>query len=268
MSNIQLDNISYDYTVQQNNFTALQDVSLEIKEGEFVSIIGPSGCGKSTLLSLLVGLQAPSAGCILLDGEPLQGTGKERGTVFQHYSLFPWMSAKKNIIFGIQQVNPKLGKKAMSNLADEYLELVELKDAAHKYPGQLSGGMQQRVAIARAFAMDPKILLMDEPFGALDTKNRVALQEVLLQLRDSGKERKTVVFITHDVDEAILLSDKIIVMNSKPGRIAAEVQVPFERPRNRASLVGSPRYMELRNNLVSRFYDDLIERIGGDEVVL
>jgi NitT/TauT family transport system ATP-binding protein len=241
---------------------------MSINEGEFVSIIGPSGCGKSTLLSLLTGLNFPTDGYILLDGKQIQGTGTERGVVFQHYSLFPWMSARKNLIFGLKQVYKKKSKKEIEEIADKYLDLVGLGNFKNKYPSQLSGGMQQRVAIARAFAMNPGILLMDEPFGAIDAKNRVVLQELLLNLWDNGNERKTVILVTHDIDEAILLSDKIIVMSAGPGTIKKQINVDFKRPRDRTSLIRSEEYTNLRNKLVSLFYDDLIEKIGGDEVVL
>lgn len=268
MSKICLQNVSLEYEEDNSRFCAIKDISMSINEGEFVSIIGPSGCGKSALLSLLTGLNFPTDGYILLDGKQIQGTGTERGVVFQHYSLFPWMTARKNLIFGLKQVYKKKSKKEIEEIADRYLELVGLGDFKNKYPSQLSGGMQQRVAIARAFAMNPGILLMDEPFGALDAKNRVVLQELLLNLWDNGNERKTVILVTHDIDEAILLSDKIIVMTAGPGTIKKQIDVNFKRPRDRTSLIRSEEYMSLRNKLVSLFYDDLIEKIGGDEVVL
>ena len=268
MSKITLQNVSMIYQDRDANYTALQGVNTSIREGEFISIVGPSGCGKSTLLSLFAGLNFPSDGCILLDGEEIKGTGTDRGVVFQHYSLFPWMTARKNIIFGLKQVNREEKKKQIEEKADHYLELVGLSNFKNKYPAQLSGGMQQRVAIARALAMNPGILLMDEPFGAVDAKTRVVLQELLLKLWEDGSQRKTVVFVTHDIDEAILLSDRIIVMSAGPGTVKKEIHVDFERPRDRASLVRSKAYTDLRNRLVSLFYDDLIEKIGGDEVVL
>ncbi|HHV30738.1 ABC transporter ATP-binding protein [Acetivibrio mesophilus] len=268
MSKICLQNVSLKYQEQNSSFCAIKDISVSINEGEFVSIIGPSGCGKSTLLSLLTGLNFPTDGYILLDGKQIQGTGTERGVVFQHYSLFPWMSARKNLIFGLKQVYKSKGRKEIEEIADKYLDLVGLGDFKNKYPSQLSGGMQQRVAIARAFAMNPGILLMDEPFGAIDAKNRVILQELLLNLWDNGNERKTVILVTHDIDEAILLSDKIIVMSAGPGTIKKQINVEFKRPRDRTSLIRSEEYTNLRNKLVGLFYDDLIEKIGGDEVVL
>lgn len=220
------------------------------------------------MLSLLAGLNFPTQGTILLDRREIRGTGKERGVVFQHYSLFPWMSARKNIVFGLKQVYPDKSKGELEEMADYYLELVGLKDAADKYPSQLSGGMQQRVALARAFAMNPEVLLLDEPFGAIDTKNRVILQELLLKLWDNGKEKKTVLLVTHDVDEAIILSDWIVVMSAGPGTIKKKVIVDLPRPRDRAKLMGSEQYLSLRNQLVSLFYDDLIQKIGGPEVVI
>lgn len=267
-SKIALQNVSLRYAEDQTEFVALKDVNLTIRVGEFVSIIGPSGCGKSTLLSLLAGLSFPSTGCILLDGKEIKGPGEERGVVFQHYSLFPWMTARQNLIFGIKQVNKGKNPSEVREIADHYLEMVGLKEFRHKFPSQLSGGMQQRVAIARALAMNPDILLMDEPFGAVDAKNRVILQELLLKLWENGAVKKTVIFITHDLDEAILLSDRIIVLSASPGTVKQEIIIDFERPRNRAHLIQTEEYTELRNKLVNLFYDDLLQKIGGLEVVL
>ncbi|PKM80783.1 MAG: ABC transporter ATP-binding protein [Firmicutes bacterium HGW-Firmicutes-14] len=268
MTKIRLENVSYAYEDRGAALPAVEGINISVHEGEFVSIIGPSGCGKSTLLSLLAGLSFPSAGCIFIDGQVIKGTGPDRGLVFQHYSLFPWMTARQNIVFGIRQVKKSTGKKTIEKIADEYLGLVGLRDFAHKYPLQLSGGMQQRVAIARAFAMNPRVLLMDEPFGALDAKNRVVLQEVLLKLWDNGSEKKTVIFVTHDIDEAVLLSDRIMVMSARPGTVVREVPVEFARPRDRAALIGSEEYAGLRNKMVSLFYDDVLQKIGGSEVAL
>lgn len=267
-SKITLKNVSLVYEDENTDFCAIKDINFSIKKGEFVSIIGPSGCGKSTLLNLMTGLNFPTDGCILIDGEQIKGTGTERGVVFQHYSLFPWMSAQKNLVFGLKQLHRNKSKKELEEIADRYLSMVGLKDFKNKYPSQLSGGMQQRVAIARAFAMNPSILLMDEPFGAVDAKNRVILQELLLKLWDNGSEKKTVILVTHDIDEAILLSDRIIVMSASPGTVKEEINIDFERPRERSSLIKSVKYTNLRNKLVNLFYDDLIEKIGGAEVVI
>jgi len=190
--------------------------------------------------------------------------------VFQHYSLFPWMTARKNIAFGIKQIQKGLRSSERLKIADEFLEKVGLSEFKNKFTCQLSGGMQQRVAIVRALAMNTDILLMDEPFGAIDAKNRTVLQELLLKLweGDGSEEKKTVMFVTHDIDEAILLSDRIILMSANPGKIKQEFKVPFERPRNRAELVQTKEYSRFRNRLMNVFYDDVALKIGGSEVVL
>jgi NitT/TauT family transport system ATP-binding protein len=248
--------------------TALADVNFSVEKGEFASIVGPSGCGKSTMLSLLAGLIRPTGGEILLDGEPIRGTGLERSVVFQHYSLFPWMSAKKNIVFALKQTKGiKSGREAAA-VADKYLELVGLADFRNKFPGELSGGMQQRVAIARALAVNSDILLMDEPFGAVDTKNRVILQELLIALWGRGEEKLTVVFVTHDIDEAILLSDKIVVMAGLPGKVRHEISIPFSRPRKAERLAELPEYSIIRNRIVNTFYWDVADKIGNWDIAL
>jgi len=270
LSKIEIQNLTVDYTEKNKRFTALRDVSFSVEAGEFVSVIGSSGCGKSTLLSILEGINAPTQGSILIDGKPIHGTGTDRGVVFQHYSLFPWMTARKNVAFGIKQIKKNLPKVERLKIADEFLDKVGLAKFKDKYPLQLSGGMQQRVAIARALAMDTDILLMDEPFGAIDAKNRTVLQELLLELweGDGTQAKKTVLFVTHDIDEAILLSDRIIMMSSDPGRVNKEISVPFARPRNRAELVQTREYGKFRNELLSLFYSDIANKIGGSEVVL
>ena len=268
MSKIEINNLTVSYIEKKKSFTALKNVSFSIEEGEFVSVIGSSGCGKSTLLSILEGINTPTEGEILINGEPVTGTGADRGVVFQHYSLFPWMTARKNVAFGIKQVNKTATRAERYQLADEFLEKVGLERFKNKYPSQLSGGMQQRVAIARALAMDTDILLMDEPFGAIDAKNRTILQELLLELWENATPRKTVVFVTHDIDEAIFLSDKIVMMTANPGRVYREIKVPFERPRNRVELVQTKEYNKFRNELRAMFYSDIVSKIGGEEVVL
>lgn len=276
MGKIIVDNICVTYKEKNKSFEALKDVSFAIQDGEFVSIIGPSGCGKSTFLSVLEGILPQTSGHIYIDGKEVTGTGTDRGVVFQSYSLFPWLSAKNNIVFGVHQKNKKLTKEELEKTALEYLEKVNLTEFADKYPCQLSGGQQQRVAIARALAMDTDILLMDEPFGAIDPKNRASLQEELLKLWEGGVDgkgavsgkKKTVVFVTHDIDEAIFLSDRIVMMASKPGHVYKEISVPFVRPRVREDLFKSPAYTHLRNELVSLFYKDVAEKIGNEEVVL
>lgn len=270
MSKIEIKNLTVHYHEKNHCFTALKDVSFSIGAGEFVSIIGSSGCGKSTLLSILQGINQPSGGTVTIDGEPITGTGTDRGVVFQHYSLFPWMTARKNVAFGVKQAKKNLSKAERLKIADSFLSKVGLDDFKHKYPSQLSGGMQQRVAIARALAMDTEILLMDEPFGALDAKTRTSLQELLLELweGDGTQERKTIVFVTHDIDEAILLSDRIIMMRPNPGEVYEEIVVPFSRPRRHDALVQEREYGVFRNRLLSLFYSDIASKIGGSEVVL
>jgi NitT/TauT family transport system ATP-binding protein len=269
MSKLVVKNVTLNYANgNKSSTTALDNVNFSVGEGEFLSIIGPSGCGKSSILNLFTGLLPASQGEILLNGKTISGTGLDRGVVFQHYSLFPWMSAKKNISFALRQSFPSKSKKELAGIAEEYLATMGLKGFEDKFPAELSGGMQQRVAIAKALAMDTELILMDEPFGAVDSKTRVVLQDQLLKMWDSGKEKKTVVFITHDIDEAIFLSDKIIVMSSGPGRVKREIAVNFSRPRNRSSLTKDAEYAHLRNEIVSLFYDDLASKIGGEEVVL
>lgn len=263
MSKIELEHIQLDYKEQSGEpFTALEDISFSVEEGEFVSIIGSSGCGKSTILNVLAGLRQAKAGNCLIDGVPVSGTGRERGVVFQHYSLFPWMTARKNVEFGIRQNFPQLSKKEITEKAARYLELVGLKEVENKYPSQLSGGMQQRAAIARTLAMESDILLMDEPFGAIDAKNRVLLQDLLMKLLDQSEKKRTIVFVTHDVDEAILLSDRILFVKDK--RIETELKVPFARPRDRESLSMLEAWHSLRRKIVNLFYYG--EKPGNDQV--
>lgn len=270
LGKIEIKNLTVEYTEKKNKFKALDDVTFTVEDGEFVSIIGSSGCGKSTLLSILEGINFPSSGSVTIDGKPITGTGTDRGVVFQHYSLFPWMTARNNVAFGIKQAKKELNKRERLALADEYLDKVGLGDFADKYPNRLSGGMQQRVAIARALAMDTDILLMDEPFGAIDAKNRVNLQKLLMRLWEGYGKRKTVVFVTHDLDEAILLSDRIILMSPGPGRVYREIRVPFERPRNIKELIRTNEYSIFHEELLSLFHGENIDEFDDDkdEVVL
>ena len=260
MSKIKIENLSFTYEEHQQKFKALKDINLSIEEGEFICILGPSGCGKSTLLTLLEGLNKTTQGQILIDGKPIHGPGIDRAVVFQHYTLFPWLTAKKNVIFGIKQSRKKYTRAEREDKAMEYLTQVGLNDAADKYPSQLSGGMQQRVAIARALALESDILLMDEPFGALDPKIRQELQEQFSRL--SKENHKTVVFVTHDIDEAILLADRIVVM--EPARIRAELPVTIPGPRKREALSGTKEYEGLHRKLISLFYDRVAEEIDGE----
>lgn len=239
----------------------IEDVSLSVPDGQFLCVIGHSGGGKSTLLRLLAGLSHPSAGRILIDGSEVRAPGLDRAIVFQDYSLFPWMRAKRNVEFGIEQANKVLGrglgKHEISRIADEHLELVNMEDAKDKYPYQLSGGMQQRVAIARALAMDTQIVLFDEPFGALDVKTRRALQTLVSNLWTREGARKTAVFVTHDIAEAILLADRVVFMAD--GRITADFEVDLPRPRTTDFIATNSRAQEIERYLTDLFYES-----GGD----
>ncbi|MDJ0395079.1 ABC transporter ATP-binding protein [Rhodococcus sp. G-MC3] len=222
-----LDGVTKEFTVrgEQETFTAVESIDLEVAAGEFLVLVGPSGCGKSTLLDLLGGLTEPTAGRILLDGRPINGPGLDRGIVFQQYALLPWRTARRNIEFGLEAKG--LPKKVRREIAQRYLELVGLEAFADRYPHELSGGMKQRVAIARSLAFDPEVLLMDEPFAALDAQTRESLQDELLRIwKATGK---TIVFITHGIDEAIYLGQRVAVLTSRPGRIKTIVDVNIDR---------------------------------------
>jgi NitT/TauT family transport system ATP-binding protein len=266
MSKIELNHVHLDYTDNGKVFNALNDLSLTVEEGEFVTIIGSSGCGKSTILNVLSGIRSASKGEFLIDNQPVQGPGNNRGIVFQHYSLFPWMTSKKNISFGIKQNHSEISNKEIDEIARQYLKKVGLAGFENKYPFQLSGGMQQRVAIARTLAIKPEILLMDEPFGAIDAKNKVVLQDLLLDLLMDDMQKKTIVFVTHDVDEAILLSDRMLFMYNK--RIAEDITIDFPRPRIRENLFKTKEYLILRDRIMKLFFRDVMENIGGNEVVI
>ena len=227
------------------DYMALDEINLEIEPNTFVTIIGPSGCGKSTLLNIIAGLSQPTTGSVLIDGIPVLGPGPNRGVVFQNYALMPWMTVIDNIRFAIETVNPKLSLSRQKKIAQEYIELVGLRGAEHKHPHELSGGMKQRVGIARALAIDPQILLMDEPFGALDALTRGFLQDEVERIWE--QQRKTVVLITHSIEEALLLSDKIVMMTRGPeAKIAQILDVPFPRPRHRETLDQHPAYHKLK----------------------
>lgn len=263
MEKIQIQNLTLTYKDAKQSYTALQNLSLSVKEGEFVCIIGPSGCGKSSLLSVISGLNRATSGKILIDGKEVKGPGKDRGIVFQHYSLFPWLTTTGNIVFAMKQNKIKGKKKDLEETAKKYLAKVGLSDAFDKYPAQLSGGMQQRVAIARVLAANSSIFLMDEPFGAIDPKTRLELQELVSRL--AQEERKTVLFVTHDIEEAVLLADRIIFINSRS--IKADIKVDIPKPRTKADLIVSDRYRELYSELMGLFYKKVEENIG-DEVYL
>jgi NitT/TauT family transport system ATP-binding protein len=223
---------------------ALLPTSLTVADNDFITILGPSGCGKSTLLRIVAGLDAPTRGRVLLDGAPVTGPGPDRGMVFQSYTLFPWLTVEQNVCFGLNERGVPAARQ--QEIARHWLENVGLTGFARHYPKMLSGGMQQRTAIARALANDPKILLLDEPFGALDNQTRSLMQELLLSIWE--RERKTVMFVTHDIEEAIFMASRVVVMTARPGRIKAEVAVPIPHPRE-YTVKTSPEFSALKAQL-------------------
>lgn len=232
---LEIDNVGRLFQSSKGPIDALRDVSFDVMRREFVSVIGPSGCGKSTLNRILAGLDVPTSGEVRLDGKPVLEPGAERGMVFQGYTLFPWLDVRHNVMFGLRMKGVK--KAIARDQADRWLDVVGLTKFADHYPSQLSGGMKQRVAIARALANEPRVLLMDEPFGALDAQTRNSMQQHLLRIW--AKEDVTVLFVTHDLDEAVLLSDRIVVLGAHPGHVQEIIEVPVERPRSPAqSLTG------------------------------
>ncbi|SEO43995.1 nitrate/nitrite transport system ATP-binding protein [Aquisalimonas asiatica] len=233
----------------KDDLTVFENVNFGIEKGEFVCVIGHSGCGKSTILNVMAGLDESSDGYVFMDGKEVQGTSLDRGVVFQNHSLLPWKSALANVTFAVKSKWPGWSKEKVRDHAMQYIELVGLKGSEDKRPSQLSGGMKQRVGIARAFAIEPKMLLMDEPFGALDALTRGSIQDELLKI--CAETKQTVFMITHDVDEAILLSDRILLMTNGPhAQVAESVTVPIDRPRKRETLVRQDGYYETRNHLV------------------
>ncbi len=222
------ENVNKRFVSNKQEIVALKDVSLTIHKMEFVSLLGPSGCGKSTFLRLVAGLDQFNEGQLVLDGKPITGAGRDRGVVFQQYSLLPWLHAWENVAFALKK-DTSLGKSEKKELAHHFLKLVGLSGFENHYPAQMSGGMQQRVAIARALVYKPSLLLMDEPFGALDAQTRREMQDLLLQVWE--EEKCSVLFVTHDVDEAVYLSDRVYVMSARPGSIAKELDIALERPR-------------------------------------
>jgi NitT/TauT family transport system ATP-binding protein len=248
---IGIQNLQKVYESRRSQFQALKDINLTIGENEFVTILGPSGCGKSTLLRIVAGLEDLTSGDLTIDGEDIIGPGAERGMVFQGYTLFPWLTVRENIEYGLKLKGvPTLVRRGISS---HWLRVIRLEKFASAYPKQLSGGMKQRVAIARALANRPKVLLMDEPFGALDAQTKVEMQEMLLEVWE--KEKTTVLFITHDIDEAIFLSQRIVVMGAQPGRIIREfrVDLPAERTADVREL---PAFLQMKRELAKLLKHD------------
>ncbi|MBB5393254.1 NitT/TauT family transport system ATP-binding protein [Herbaspirillum sp. SJZ102] len=243
---IVIDHLHIQLGTGTRRFEALQDIATTIAAGEFVCVLGPSGCGKSTLLGALAGHLAPSAGRVSVDGVPVAGPHPERGLVFQHHTLFPWQRVIDNVSFGLKMKG--LSRRERHARARDLLALVGLEGFEQSYPAQLSGGMQQRVEIARVLINHPRVMLMDEPFGALDAQTRLKMQELLLQVW--ARINTTILFITHDIDEALFLADRILVMSPRPGRIIDEIRIDFPRPRG-PELVTSPRFTELKRHCLA-----------------
>lgn len=249
-----IDDVKKTYQGRTGEVVALNGVNLEIAENEFVTVVGPSGCGKSTLLNIIAGLLEPTSGRVVCNGVEVKGTGMDRGVVFQQYALFPWLTVKKNVMFPLNMKGIK-GKEA-EEAAMKYIRMVDLEKFSDHYPKELSGGMKQRVAIARAYAAEPEILLMDEPFGALDAQTRTQLQQDLLDTWE--REQKTCFFITHDVDEALILGQRVIIMSARPGRIKDIVDIDIPYPRNQETKM-SARFLELKNYIWGQVYQEYLE---------
>jgi NitT/TauT family transport system ATP-binding protein len=238
---------------ERDGMVALRDVDFEVREGEFAVIVGPSGCGKSTLLDMIAGLTAPTGGEVLVDGAPVRGPGLDRGIVFQQYALLPWRTARGNVEFGLE-AQGTLGKAERAEHAQRYLELVGLRGFEQRYPHELSGGMRQRVAIARSLSYEPQILLMDEPFAALDAQTRETLQDELLRIWE--RTGTTVVFVTHAIDEAVYLGQRIAVMSSRPGRITHELTVPVVEPSRDVDVRAGAEFVAARHELWELLHAD------------
>ncbi len=237
--------------------TAVDNLSLDVYDREFISIVGPSGCGKSTLLRVVAGLIEPSAGNVYLDGKQIDGPSADRGMVFQTYTLFPWLTVHGNVEFGTR-INAKPSAER-AKIARDYIEMVGLKGFEGHYPKELSGGMMQRVAIARALANDPEVLLMDEPFGALDAQTRIIMQELLVNLWQ--RTPKTILFVTHDIDEAIFLSERVYIMTARPGRIKQVLDVDLPRPRS-LDLITSPTFIAMKRTVLASIKEEGLKAIN------
>ena len=251
---IEVQGVEQTFRTKKGLFPALRDINLTIAKGEFVALIGHSGCGKSTLLNLIAGLTTPTAGTLLCANREIAGPGPERAVVFQNHSLLPWLTCFENVYLAVERVfGARESKAQLKARTDAALELVGLTAAAQKRPGEISGGMKQRVGIARALSMKPQVLLMDEPFGALDALTRAKLQDELLEI--VARTRSTVVMVTHDVDEAVLLSDKIVMMTNGPAATIGEVlSVELPRPRHRVALADDPQYQQYRKAVIDFLY--------------
>ncbi len=262
MGTVSVEQVSLTFGVPGKSVVALDRVSLDVPDKQFAVIVGPSGCGKSSLLDIIAGLKRASGGVCKVDGVPVHRPGRQRGMVFQNYSLFPWLTVRGNVEFGLRLRGMPAAERERT--ARFYVDAVGLSSFETSYPGQLSGGMKQRVAIARAMANDPEVLLMDEPFGALDSQTRTSMQQLLLQAWE--KDSKTVLFVTHDIEEALFLGDIIYVMSARPGRFVDRITVPLPRPR-RYELFSTPEFLELKGRIHARLHPEAIETDPALELV-
>ena len=251
---IEIQGVTKSYETREGSFLALEEVNLDVEKNEFICVVGPSGCGKTTLMNIIAGLNPPSTGTVKVRGELVTGPGKGKGVVFQQYALYPWLTVEKNVEFGLRMKGVE--KEKRREIAQKYIKIVGLEKFAKSYPKELSGGMKQRVAIARAYTTGPEVLLMDEPFGALDAQTRAQLQENLLNTWQ--QEKKTCFFITHDVEEAVLLSTKVIIMSAGPGRIREIVDVHLPYPRDQVTKL-TPEFNELKNQIWNKVYKEYLE---------
>lgn len=260
MSDIRIKDLSFSY--EEGSKLILKDINVKVEAGEFVCILGQSGCGKSTLLRLLAGLEKPTVGELLIDNEPIKGASLKRGVVFQDYGLFPWMTAGENIVLALKQCFPDKEKAELKQIAVDMLKEVGLDEAVYKkLPKELSGGMKQRCAIAQAFSMNPPILLMDEPFGALDAVTRAKLQDLVAKLWEQDETKKTVFFVTHDVDEALLLANRILVLGQSPSNVIYDYKMEADMQLTRESLFENVEMMKLRNVLIQHINRDVATHI-------
>lgn len=249
-----IDRASKVYPTPTGEYIVLDNVNLSIQKGEFICIIGHSGCGKSTLLNMVSGFSQPSSGTVMLNGKPIGKPGPDRMVVFQGYALLPWLSVYENVYLAVNAVNPDMAKNAKDEIVHSHLAMVGLTEAVDKLPGQISGGMKQRVAIARALSIRPEVLILDEPFGALDAITKEELQEELLKIWNQN--RCTVLMITHDIDEALFLADKLVMMTNGPAANIGEVlTIPFSRPRDRSRMMEMPEYYQVRNYALDFLYN-------------
>ena len=262
MSYLKIENMEIAFNSAKGKFVAVKDINLEVEKGQIISIIGHSGCGKSTIMNAVGGMVFPSKGKVVLNGKEIKGPGPDRGIVFQNYSLLPWLTVYQNIFQAVDAAVKNQSKDEKHKLSEKYLKMVNLWEHCEKYPKQISGGMKQRVAIARAFAIDPEVLLLDEPFGALDALTKASLHIELLKLWNLTHRSKTIIMVTHDIEEAVFLSDRIVVMNNGPAATIREIEeVHLPRPRNKKDTVNLPEYKIIRERLLSL----LVEKVALDE---